>query len=46
MWPLFSLLGPFHLMNRIHIRQMGWKSEDFPQEYHEFESQMHCLDIF
>lgn len=46
MWPPFSLMGPFHLVNRIQIRQMGWKLEDFSQEYHEFGSQMYCLDTF
>lgn len=43
-WPMFGLLGLFRLMNRIHVRQMGWKSDDFPKEYEECGYQMYCLD--
>ena len=45
-WPPFGLVGLFHLINRIHIRQMGWKTEDFPEEYKEFGYQSCCLSVF
>lgn len=42
--PTFSLIKTVNLINRIHIRQMGWNSEDFPQEYEEFGWKLCCVD--
>ena len=44
--PAFSLIKTVNLINRIHIRQMGWKSEDFPREFEEFGYKYFCLATF
>ena len=44
MWPPVGMVGMIHLMNRIQIQQMEWKSEEFPNEYQEFPFGTYCRD--
>ena len=44
MHPLGGMVGMIHLMNRIQIQQMEWKSEEFPNEYQEFPFSTYCRD--
>lgn len=42
--PPSGIIKLLNLINRIQIRQMGWKSEDFPKEYEEYIFGLHCRD--